>query len=211
MPLAGAETARPLHPSCYSLVKRSTDLLVALAALLFLLPLLCMIALAIRAESRGPALFRQARGGLDGRAFVILKFRTMRVQESGYGVTQARRNDARVTRLGSILRKTSLDELPQLLNVLLGDMSLVGPRPHAISHDNHYGALLPTYKQRMRVRPGLTGAAQISGHRGETADDDAMVRRVERDVEYIERWTPALDFRILALTVIKVPFDNRAY
>ena len=206
-----AQADAPVHRSCSSLVKRSTDVVLVVGALLLLLPLLFIIAVAIRAETKGPALFRQSRGGLNGRPFTIFKFRTMRVQESGHEVRQARRNDARVTRLGAVLRKTSLDELPQLLNVLLGDMSLVGPRPHALSHDDHYGALVPLYKDRMRVKPGITGAAQVSGLRGETADDDSMVRRVERDLQYIDTWTAALDFKILALTVVKVPFDNRAY
>lgn len=199
------------HRSCHSWVKRCTDIAVVVVALLLLLPLLCAIAIAIRLGSPGPALFRQTRGGLNGHPFTILKFRTMRVQENGQEVRQARRNDERVTRIGAVLRKTSFDELPQLFNVLLGDMSLVGPRPHALSHDAHYGTLLPLYKQRMQVKPGITGSAQINGFRGETADDYSMLRRIEHDVEYIDRWTAVLDFKILVLTLVKVPFDGRAF
>ena len=202
---------RLLHRSCRSWAKRGIDILVVVIALFLLLPLLCVIAVVIRKESPGPALFRQTRGGLNGRSFTIFKFRTMKVQEDGCEVRQARRGDDRVTRAGAVLRKTSLDELPQLLNVLLGDMSLVGPRPHAVSHDEQYGTLLPLYKHRMQVRPGITGSAQVSGLRGETTDSHSMLRRVECDVEYIEQWTLALDFRILVLTLVRVPFDGRAF
>ena len=200
-----------LHRSCHSSMKRCTDILFVVVALLLLLPLLCAIAVAIRIESPGPALFRQTRGGLNGRPFTIFKFRTMKVQENGHEVRQARRNDERITRIGAMLRKTSFDELPQLLNVLLGDMSLVGPRPHALSHDAHYGTLLPLYKQRTQVKPGITGSAQINGFRGETADDHSMLRRVEHDIEYIDHWTTALDFKILILTLVRVPFDGGAF
>jgi putative colanic acid biosynthesis UDP-glucose lipid carrier transferase len=150
-----------------SRAKRMVDILASSFALLMFLPLLLVIALAVRLESRGPALFRQRRTGLNGKVFTIYKFRTMTVAEDGSDIRHATKNDARITPLGLVLRKCSLDELPQLLNILNGDMSIVGPRPHAVSHDEHYSARIATYNQRFRAKPGLTGLAEVSGLRGE--------------------------------------------
>jgi len=181
--------------------KRALDILVAGSALLFFAPVLLLVGALIRLESRGPILFRQARGGLHGQPFTIFKFRSMRCEENGDRVVQAARDDDRVTRIGRLIRKTSLDELPQLLNVLMGDMSIVGPRPHALAHDVDYGAVIPRYSLRFRAKPGLTGLAQIRGLRGGTDEVQAMAARVEADVEYIERWTFGSDIRILLLTL----------
>lgn len=185
-----------------SKVKRTTDIALACCALLLLAPLLCVIALAIKLDSSGPILFRQGRGGLDGRSFAIFKFRTLTVLENGAQITQITRGDSRVTRVGSFLRRTSLDELPQLFNVMMGDMSLVGPRPHALAHDEFYGRILPDYAVRFFVRPGITGWAQINGARGPTPQPADMKRRLDYDIWYIEHWTPLLDARILATTVL---------
>ncbi|MHB2266476.1 exopolysaccharide biosynthesis polyprenyl glycosylphosphotransferase [Aliihoeflea sp. PC F10.4] len=186
------------HPSQRS--KRSVDIVLAAIALVALLPLLLVIALAIKLDSRGPVLFRQRRGGLDGRPFAILKFRTLTVLEDGPSIRQIGRADSRVTRVGSFLRRTSLDELPQLFNVLTGDMSLVGPRPHALAHDEIYGQTVPNYSLRFAVKPGITGWAQVNGARGPTPLPSDMKHRVDFDVWYIEHWTFALDIRILVAT-----------
>jgi exopolysaccharide biosynthesis polyprenyl glycosylphosphotransferase len=170
--------------------------------LVSLLPLLLVIALAVRLDSKGPALFRQTRTGRNGKPFRIYKFRTMTVQEDGAVVQQARWGDTRLTRIGRILRQTSLDELPQLLNVIWGEMSLVGPRPHALAHDEHYGREIPDYVGRFAVKPGLTGWAQVNGSRGETPTVADMRRRVELDLWYIQNRTLALDLTILARTVV---------
>jgi exopolysaccharide biosynthesis polyprenyl glycosylphosphotransferase len=182
------------------LAKRSFDLALATIALLALSPLFAAVALAIKIDSPGPVVFRQRRRGFGDREFTILKFRTMRVLESEGEIVQARRNDDRVTRVGHWLRRTSLDELPQLLNIARGDMSLVGPRPHAIWHDDRYRTLIDNYPARHRVRPGLTGAAQVMGLRGETPVLASMERRVERDLWYIRNWSFALDVKILFQT-----------
>ncbi|WP_343698277.1 exopolysaccharide biosynthesis polyprenyl glycosylphosphotransferase [Caulobacter sp.] len=192
-------------------LKRAMDILVAGGALLFFAPLLALIAVLIKLESPGPVLFRQSRGGLNGQAFTILKFRSMRCQENGLKVVQAKRDDDRITTVGRIIRKTSIDELPQLLNVLKGDMSIVGPRPHALAHDEHYGALIPNYHLRFRARPGLTGLAQIKGLRGGTSAVEAMAARVDADNEYIERWTLSGDVKILLMTVPHLLLAENAY
>lgn len=192
-------------------LKRAMDILVAGGALLFFAPLLALIAVLIKLESPGPVLFRQSRGGLNGQAFTIFKFRSMRCQENGSKVVQAKRDDDRITTVGRIIRKTSIDELPQLLNVLKGDMSIVGPRPHALAHDEHYGALIPNYHLRFRARPGLTGLAQIKGLRGGTSAVEAMVARVDADNEYIERWTLGGDVKILLMTVPHLLLAENAY
>ena len=183
----------------------------ALALLLFL-PLLLLIAAAIRAESPGEVLFRQTRTGLRGRRFTILKFRTMRPAAANDAqVRQASRGDPRVTRVGRVLRKLSLDELPQLLNVLQGEMSLVGPRPHALSHDAVWAERVPGYANRFAAKPGLTGLAQVRGLRGEIHDEESLRRRIAADIEYIETWSFAGDLKLLALTAPKVLFDPCAY
>lgn len=194
-----------------SITKRSFDILVTLMVLLFVAPVLIGAAIAVWIESGGPILFRQRRTGYRGDHFVIYKFRTMKVLEDGAVLKHATRDDARVTRVGAFLRKTSIDELPQLFNVLRGDMSLVGPRPHALAHDHFYANQLPHYHLRFQARPGLTGLAQVSGLRGEIKAVEAMARRVEADIDYIGRWSPALDLKIMAMTVPLIFHDPSAY
>lgn len=191
--------------------KRGFDFAMACAALLVFLPLLLTIALLVRLESQGPALFRQRRTGLHGRIFTVFKFRTMTVAEDGPTVRQATVGDARVTAIGAILRKMSLDELPQLLNVLRGDMSLIGPRPHAVSHDEMWAAQVPGYERRFRARPGLTGYAAVCGFRGEVKDLQAIIDRVESDNEYIDTWSFGLDLKIIWRTLPLIFGDSRAY
>ncbi|MDR7232002.1 putative colanic acid biosynthesis UDP-glucose lipid carrier transferase [Caulobacter sp. BE264] len=187
------------------------DVLVAGGALLFFAPLLLLVAVLIKLESPGPVLFRQSRGGLNGKAFTIFKFRSMRCQENGSKVVQAKRDDDRITTIGRFIRKTSIDELPQLLNVLRGDMSIVGPRPHALAHDEQYGALIANYHLRFRTRPGLTGLAQIKGLRGGTSAVEAMAARIDADNEYIERCTLGGDVKILLMTVPRLLMAENAY
>jgi putative colanic acid biosysnthesis UDP-glucose lipid carrier transferase len=192
-------------------LKRMFDLAVAIPALILLAPVMALTALWIRLDSAGPVLFRQTRRGLDGREFSILKFRTMTVLENGDHVVQAVENDPRVTRAGRSLRKTSLDELPQLLNVIAGEMSLVGPRPHALAHDDYYGGLIEDYGLRQRVKPGITGWAQVHGLRGETPTLDSMRRRVTFDVWYARNANVALDFEILLRTPFEVVRQRNAH
>jgi len=179
---------------------RVRDVAVAAIATAVLSPLLVLVALAIRLDTPGPVLFCQRRGGRHGKPFWCLKFRTMTVTEDGPVIRHASPDDKRVTRVGRFLRRTSIDELPQLINVLRGDMSLVGPRPHALAHDEMYGAAIPSYRGRAAVRPGLTGLAQISGHRGNCPTRDTMARRVEMDLEYIARRCFLYDLKILLAT-----------
>lgn len=192
-------------------IKRAMDLMVAGSAVVVLSPLLGLTALAILVETGRPILFRQTRKGFGARPFEILKFRSMTVQENGTDVKQATRGDARITRLGAVLRKSSIDELPQLLNVLRGEMSIVGPRPHAIAHDDHYDQLIATYAFRQHVKPGITGWAQVNGHRGETREVGQMSARVEHDLWYINHWSPWLDVKIIVRTALKVLNDHSAY
>lgn len=191
--------------------KRAFDVTTAGFVLLLFLPLLITIAALVRLESRGPALFRQRRTGLNGQVFTVLKFRTMTVVEDGETVRQATRGDARVTPLGAVLRKFSLDELPQLLNVLKGDMSLIGPRPHALAHDAAWSKVVPGYDLRFRARPGLTGYAAVCGFRGEVTEPQAIVDRVDSDNEYIDTWSFGLDMRIVWRTLPLIFSDARAY
>ena len=191
--------------------KRLQDVLLAGFALLLFLPLLVLVTVVIRLESPGGAIFLQRRTGYRGKVFTIYKFRTMTVAEDSDTVRHATKDDARVTAVGALLRKLSIDELPQLWNVLKGDMSIVGPRPHALAHDAYYGALIPTYAARFRARPGLTGYAQVNGFRGEIRDTRCMSDRVAADNSYIEEWSPALDLAILAKTVPLIFRDPRAY
>jgi putative colanic acid biosynthesis UDP-glucose lipid carrier transferase len=201
-----APTEVATHP-----FKRLLDVLIAGFSLLLFLPLLLMVMLVIRLESPGQAIFRQRRTGYRGKVFTIYKFRTMTVTEDCDKVRQATKNDARVTAIGALLRKLSIDELPQLWNVLKGDMSIVGPRPHALAHDEYYGALIPTYAARFRAKPGLTGYAQVNGFRGEIRDTRGMSDRVAADNSYIEEWSPALDLAILVRTIPLIFADPRAY
>jgi len=181
--------------------KRSFDGLVAAGVLVLLAPAYALIALFIAFDSPGPVLFRQSRTGFRGRPFIIYKFRTMRVACAGQTASHATMDDARITRVGAFLRQTSLDELPQLLNILKGDMALVGPRPHATDHDAHYSALLPNYNRRFAVRPGLTGLAQVQGLRGEIRSLDDMARRVDVDILYARHWSFLSDLSIIRRTV----------
>jgi putative colanic acid biosysnthesis UDP-glucose lipid carrier transferase len=192
-------------------VKRSIDVVGAATALIALMPLMAMVAVAIRMDSPGPILFRQQRCGFNGRRFQIRKFRTMTVLEDGPSIAQAQFADKRVTRLGRLLRKTSIDELPQLLNVLDGSMSLVGPRPHAEAHDNQFDKVVRNYAFRRRVKPGLTGWAQIHGCRGATPTAAAIEQRVEYDLWYIDNWNIRLDLAILLQTPIEVLRGRNAY
>lgn len=186
-----------------SLAKRIFDLvfsgLVLLLLLSWVMPLLAII---IKLDSPGPVLFRQLRTGKDGKPFYCLKFRSMHINaESDH--KQASRNDSRITRVGAILRRTSMDELPQFLNVLLGEMSVVGPRPHMIRHTEDYAKIIDNFMVRHAVTPGITGWAQVEGHRGETKETEAMVRRVDADLFYIRNWSLGLDLKIVALTVLQ--------
>ena len=190
--------------------KRGLDLLVSALMLIALLPVLLLIAILIRIESRGPALFRQRRGGLLGQPFTVYKFRTMCVMEDGDRVDQAQRGDARITAFGAFLRQTSIDELPQLINVLKGDMSLVGPRPHAVVHDQEFQERVASYQRRFVTRPGITGLAQIRGHRGETRTHDSLESRIAADLEYIDNWSLGADLKLLVAT-LKVPLEGSAY
>jgi exopolysaccharide biosynthesis polyprenyl glycosylphosphotransferase len=183
---------------------RTLDVAVACLALLMLAPLLVLVALAIRLDAPGPVLFRQSRTGLNGRVFRIYKFRTMRVLEDGPEVRQASRADRRVTCVGRVLRRTHLDELPQLLNVLRGEMALVGPRPHALAHDEHYGREIPAYRLRFQVKPGMTGWAQVNGARGETPTLEHMQRRIDLDLWYVENRSLGLDLQILVRTAFAI-------
>jgi Undecaprenyl-phosphate glucose phosphotransferase len=191
-------------------VKRALDIAVAGLALAATAPLLTLVMAAIKLDSPGPVLFRQTRRGFNGRDFKILKLRTMSVLEDGEGIAQATKRDPRVTRIGAWLRRTSIDELPQLWNVLRGEMSVVGPRPHAVAHDNYYDTLIENYAFRHHVKPGLTGWAQVRGHRGETPKVSMMAARVEHDIWYINNWSLLLDIRILFLTVTRL-LDRTAY
>lgn len=183
-------------------LKRAEDLLLASVALMLLAPVLLLVAIAIKLDSAGPVFFRQQRMGWNGEIFRIRKFRSMLVHPIEDDVVkQAEKNDPRITRVGAFIRRTSLDELPQLLNVLTGEMSLVGPRPHAVQHDEEYAQRITDYFARRNIKPGITGLAQVRGFRGETRDLEQMVQRVESDIEYINNWSLWLDFVILLRTV----------
>jgi Undecaprenyl-phosphate glucose phosphotransferase len=192
-------------------LKQAMDRIFAAMSLVLLMPFFAVITAAIRLESPGPAFFLQTRIGFNGRPFKIFKFRTMSTLDDGPVVVQATRNDKRVTPLGALLRKLSIDEVPQLLNVLRGEMSLVGPRPHALAHDNEYDRLIATYAIRHKMKPGITGWAQVNGFRGETPEIAMMKQRVESDLWYIEYWSLWLDIRILLVTVVRVLKPDNAY
>ena len=200
----------PFH-GVQGLLKRWSDVVVATIAVILTSPVMLAIALAIRLESRGPILFRQRRHGLDGQEIVVWKFRTMNVSEDGPVVQQASADDPRVTRIGRFLRRTSLDELPQFLNVLTGDMSVVGPRPHALAHNSQYRQQIRGYMIRHKVKPGITGWAQINGARGETDTVEKMQRRIELDMYYLRHWSLGLDLLIIARTALQVLRDPNAY
>ncbi|MNP03254.1 UDP-glucose:undecaprenyl-phosphate glucose-1-phosphate transferase [compost metagenome] len=193
-------------------LKRLEDLVIGGLISLLILPLCLLIGIAIKLSSPGPVLFKQYRMGINGKRFKVYKFRSMVVHdESGGDVTQASRNDSRVTRVGAFLRRTSLDELPQFFNVLQGRMSIVGPRPHALVHNEYYKDLVESYMQRHKVKPGITGWAQVSGYRGETDTLDKMQKRVEYDLWYIDNWSLWIDVKIIFLTVFKGFVNKNAF
>jgi Undecaprenyl-phosphate glucose phosphotransferase len=193
------------------IVKRAMDLAVGTIALLFFMPVMALTALAIKLDGPGPVFFLQSRKGFNGRQFVMFKFRTMTVQENGDIVNQVTRNDPRVTKIGKLLRAASIDELPQLINVIRGDMSLVGPRPHALAHDNYFEKLLQDYAFRHHVKPGMTGWAQVNGLRGATPSVEVIARRVEMDIWYINNWSLWFDVQILIKTFFEVMRKRNAF
>ena len=199
------------HQGMSGLRKRAMDIALAVLALLLLGPLMLATAAAVQLSSSGPVLFRQRRYGLNGEEIFVYKFRSMTVCEDGAVVPQATPHDMRITRLGRFLRRTSIDELPQILNVLEGKMSFVGPRPHAIAHNHQYRKLISGYMIRHKVRPGMTGWAQVNGLRGETDTVEKMRRRIEYDIDYMNNWSVWLDLRILMRTIVLVFRDERAY
>jgi len=193
------------------LIKRMSDIAISATALVLILPVMIAIAVGIKLSSPGPVLFTQRRYGLDGREIIVYKFRTMTVLEDGRVVRQATRDDARVTPLGAFLRKYSLDELPQFVNVLQGRMSVVGPRPHAVAHNETYRKLIRGYMVRHKVKPGITGWAQVNGLRGETETLDKMRERIEYDLSYLRNWSLQLDLQIVLKTIVVVLRPQNAY
>ena len=211
IPVEFDPAAEPTLPSADAALKRLLDFTIALVLVIALSPVLLLTALLIRLDSGGPVLFRQTRLGLRGKPFDILKFRTMSVLENGDRIRQATRNDPRITRIGGFLRKVSIDELPQLINVLRGEMSLVGPRPHARAHDAYYSRLIDGYNGRQQVKPGITGWAQVHGCRGETRTLDDMCRRVDYDLWYVRHTSVMLDLEILFRTFREVVRPRNAH
>jgi putative colanic acid biosynthesis UDP-glucose lipid carrier transferase len=193
------------------LIKRLSDIVLSLVILLLISPILLVLAIGVKMSSPGPAIFRQRRTGLDGEIIEVYKFRSMTTQDNGPVVQQATRGDSRITPFGAFIRKTSLDELPQFVNVLQGRMSIVGPRPHAVAHNEQYRKIVNAYMARHKVKPGITGWAQVNGLRGETDTLDKMARRVEYDLEYLRNWSLGLDLLIIVRTVRLVFFDRDAY
>jgi putative colanic acid biosynthesis UDP-glucose lipid carrier transferase len=195
-----------------SAVKRASDIVFASIILLMLLPLLLVVAIAVKLTSPGPVIFKQRRYGLNGEEIMVYKFRSMTVCEDGPSVSQAQRNDKRITPLGGFLRRTSLDELPQFINVLQGSMSIVGPRPHAVSHNELYRKLINGYMLRHKVKPGITGWAQVNGYRGETEVIEKMEKRIELDLEYMRNWSLPLDIWVILKTAwITIKGGENAY
>ena len=192
-------------------LKRFEDIFLASIILILISPLLLLIAIGVKLSSPGPIIFQQRRYGLNGHEILVYKFRTMTVCEDGPNVPQACRNDCRVTRLGDFLRRTSLDELPQFYNVLMGSMSIVGPRPHAVAHNEYYRQRIPGYMMRHKVRPGITGWAQINGWRGETETLDKMEKRIEFDLEYLRQWSLWFDLKIIWFTIFRGFTDSQAF
>lgn len=193
----------PLSSTSARILKRSEDVILSLIILILITPMLIGIAIAIKLTSVGPIIFKQKRYGLNGEEIRVYKFRSMTTQDDGPVVNQATKNDIRITPLGGFLRRTSLDELPQFINVLQGKMSIVGPRPHAIAHNEEYRQIIPKYMQRHLVKPGITGWAQINGWRGETDTLEKMEKRVEYDLHYINNWSLWLDIKIITITIFK--------
>ena len=192
-------------------LKRVFDVVLAAVAIVILSPLMLIVGIIVRTSSAGPMIFKQRRYGLDGEEIIVYKFRSMRSVDDGNRIKQAQRNDSRVTPIGALLRKTSLDELPQLFNVLQGRMSLVGPRPHAVAHNELYRKVIKGYMVRHKVRPGITGWAQVNGFRGETDTNEKMELRIRYDIDYLRNWSLRLDFYILLRTVVVIFNDRNAY
>ncbi|UJB68883.1 undecaprenyl-phosphate glucose phosphotransferase [Acaryochloris sp. 'Moss Beach'] len=192
-------------------VKRGIDFAIATLISIAISPLMVLIAISVKLSSPGPVLFKQQRYGLNGGNIVVYKFRSMRVMEDGAKVTQATQGDPRITKVGAFLRRSSLDELPQFINVLQGRMSLVGPRPHAVAHNEHYRKLIQGYMLRHKVKPGITGWAQVNGYRGETETLDKMEKRVEFDIHYLNHWSLWLDIKIILRTALVFFNDKNAY
>lgn len=193
------------------LVKRVSDIILASIIMVLILPLLVGVAIGVKLSSPGPIIFRQKRNGLDGEEIIVYKFRSMRTQDNGAVIKQATKGDSRITPFGAFIRKTSLDELPQFINVLQGRMSIVGPRPHAVAHNEEYRRIIKSYMVRHKVRPGITGWAQVNGYRGETETIDKMQARVEFDLEYLRNWSLGLDLQIIIRTIRLMLFDRNAY
>ncbi len=193
------------------ILKRFEDLIISIAMLLLLAIPMMIIAIVIKLTSIGPVFFKQYRYGLDGREIKVLKFRSMTVQETSGDIKQATKDDARVTPFGKLLRRTSLDELPQFINVLRGEMSIVGPRPHAVAHNEEYRKRIDYYMLRHKVKPGITGLAQVSGWRGETDTLEKMQYRVDHDLEYIRNWSLWMDFKIIIMTLPSLFSGKNAY
>ncbi|ENK3011314.1 undecaprenyl-phosphate glucose phosphotransferase, partial [Escherichia coli] len=191
--------------------KRIEDIVISSIILIFISPILLIIACLIKLTSPGPIIFKQTRYGMDGKPIKVWKFRSMSVMENDNKVIQATKNDIRITKIGRLLRRTSLDELPQFFNVLFGGMSIVGPRPHAVAHNEQYRNLIEGYMLRHKVKPGITGWAQINGWRGETDTLEKMEKRVEFDLEYIREWSIWLDLKIIFLTIFKGFINKSAY
>ncbi|MDO9006419.1 MAG: undecaprenyl-phosphate glucose phosphotransferase [Aquabacterium sp.] len=193
------------------LVKRVSDIILGSIIVVLISPILLGLAIGVKLSSPGPAIFRQKRNGLDGEEIIVYKFRSMRSQDNGTVVKQATKGDSRITPFGAFIRRTSLDELPQFINVLQGRMSIVGPRPHAVAHNEEYRRLIKAYMVRHKVRPGITGWAQVNGYRGETETIDKMQARVEFDLEYLRNWSLGLDLQIIIRTIRLMIFDRNAY
>ena len=201
----------PLNDPGKMVIKRLEDIIFSILILILVSPVILLIALGVRLSSPGPVFFKQTRYGLKGEEFNVYKFRTMTTQENGSVIKQASKNDHRLTRLGRFLRRTSCDELPQFVNVIQGRMSIVGPRPHAVAHNEEYRKLVPKYMQRHMVKPGITGWAQVNGWRGETDRLEKMQKRVEFDLFYINHWSLWMDIKIIVLTAFIWPFSKNAW
>jgi putative colanic acid biosynthesis UDP-glucose lipid carrier transferase len=202
---------RPISHGVRGILKHLLDKVFASLVLIMLSPLFLLVAFGIKYSSPGPVFFKQARLGLNGKQFMVYKFRSMKMHQEHGKVAQATQGDVRITPFGQFLRRTSIDELPQFINVLIGDMSVVGPRPHAMQHNIMYEEMLDMYMARHRVKPGITGWAQIHGLRGETDTLDKMEKRVQFDLHYIQNWSLLMDFRILAWTTFNGWTGKNAY
>jgi Undecaprenyl-phosphate glucose phosphotransferase len=210
-PSIGIEFQRAPLSLSERISKRALDLVLAVIGIVLLTPMFLVIALAIKLDSPGPALFMQTRHGFNSKKFKIFKFRTMTALDDGAKIKQAVRGDARVTNIGTWLRKMSIDELPQLFNVLKGEMSIVGPRPHAAAHDHYYEDLISCYAFRHHMKPGITGWAQVNGCRGETPTLERMEERVDYDIWYVDNWSVLLDLKIIFGTALELIRGRNAY